>query len=78
MPASVVIVGGGLMGLSTAWQLCRAEPGSRVTLNGDVTTEPDTGEFHRDDLDRNYSTTKEWLTEFRDFCRNCPQGFQVS
>ena len=32
MPASFVIVGGGLMGLSTAWHLGRAEPGARVTV----------------------------------------------
>jgi sarcosine oxidase subunit beta len=32
MPLSVVIVGGGLMGLSAAWQLRRADPGVRVVL----------------------------------------------
>ena len=32
MPASVVIVGGGLMGLSAAWHLRRADPGVRVTV----------------------------------------------
>jgi sarcosine oxidase subunit beta len=32
VPASVVIVGGGLMGLSVAFHLRRAEPGVRVTL----------------------------------------------
>jgi len=32
MPVSVVIVGGGLMGLSAAWQLRRADPGVRVVL----------------------------------------------
>src|SRR5439155_760510 len=32
MPASVVIVGGGLMGLSAAWHLRRAEPGARVVV----------------------------------------------
>jgi sarcosine oxidase subunit beta len=32
VPASIVIVGGGLMGLSTAWHLCRADPRARVTV----------------------------------------------
>jgi sarcosine oxidase, subunit beta len=32
MPASVVIVGGGLMGLSAAWHLRRADPALRVTV----------------------------------------------
>jgi sarcosine oxidase subunit beta len=32
VPASVVIVGGGLMGLSTAWHLRRADPGVRVSV----------------------------------------------
>ena len=32
MPASVVIVGGGVMGLSAAWHLRREDPGLRVTV----------------------------------------------
>jgi sarcosine oxidase, subunit beta len=32
VPISIVIVGGGLMGLTTAWHLLRAEPGTRVTV----------------------------------------------
>ncbi|HEX6211332.1 MAG TPA: FAD-binding oxidoreductase [Methylomirabilota bacterium] len=32
MPVSIVVVGGGVMGLSTAWHLCRADPGVRVTV----------------------------------------------
>ncbi|MEV0614604.1 hypothetical protein AB0I81_14845 [Nonomuraea sp. NPDC050404] len=50
----------------------------RVLLNGSVTTEPDTYEFHRDDLARNYSVSAEWLARFRDFCRNATNGFTVS
>ncbi|GAA1619109.1 hypothetical protein GCM10009733_014320 [Nonomuraea maheshkhaliensis] len=50
----------------------------RVLLDGTVTTEPDTFEFHREELDRNYSATAEWLTDFRDFCRDAPQGFTCS
>ena len=38
--------------------------------------EPDTGEFHRDDLARNYSATYAWLGRFRDFCRSSG-GFTV-
>ena len=51
-------------------------PGDRVTFNGAVTAEPDTGEFHRDDLARNYSATYEWLARFRDFCRSSG-GFRL-
>ena len=32
MPASIVIAGGGLMGLSAAWHLRRADPDARVTV----------------------------------------------
>ena len=32
MPASVVIIGGGLMGLSAAWHLRRQDPGARVVV----------------------------------------------
>jgi len=49
----------------------------RVTLDGTVIDEPDTYEFHRDDLSRNYSATYEWLTKFRDFCRTS-NGFTMS
>ncbi|MEV5889819.1 hypothetical protein [Nonomuraea fuscirosea] len=56
-----------------------AVPGEgRVLLDGTVTTEPDTFEFHRDDLGRNYSATAQWLTRFRDFCRDAPDGFSCS
>jgi hypothetical protein len=56
--------------------LARLGPDDRVMLDGAVTTEPDTGEFHRDDLARNYSATFAWLVRFRDFCRSSG-GFQV-
>jgi sarcosine oxidase subunit beta len=38
VPASIVIVGGGLMGLSAAWQLRRADPGVRVSVLEPVQT----------------------------------------
>ena len=47
----------------------------RVLPDGSVTTEPDTFELHRDDLDRNYSATAEVLAELRDFCRDARGGF---
>ncbi|MBN6054776.1 hypothetical protein JYK22_22755, partial [Nonomuraea sp. RK-328] len=47
----------------------------RVLLGGSITAEPDSFEFHRDDLDRNYSATVPWLTRFRDFCRTATDGF---
>jgi hypothetical protein len=56
--------------------LANLRPGDRVTLDGAVTAEPDTGEFHRDDLARNYSATYAWLGRFRDFCRSSG-GFTV-
>ncbi|KAB8188447.1 hypothetical protein FH608_044215 [Nonomuraea phyllanthi] len=55
--------------------LSTAPAGGRVLLDGSVTTEPDTFEFHRDDLARNYSATVEWLTRFRDFCHAATNGF---
>jgi hypothetical protein len=56
--------------------LAGLRPDERVTLDGAVTAEPDTGEFHRDDLARNYSATYAWLARFRDFCRSSG-GFEV-
>lgn len=57
--------------------LSRLTPNDRVTLAGQVIDEPDTYEFHRDDLSRNYSASYEWLTRFRDFCRTS-NGFTMS
>jgi hypothetical protein len=48
--------------------LAQLAPASRVLLDGDVTTEADTYEFDRDDLERNYSATFDWLSRFRAFC----------
>lgn len=45
--------------------------GSRIKLDGTVTSEPDDGTFHRDDLADNYSVDREWLLEFLLFLRNC-------
>jgi hypothetical protein len=47
----------------------------RVLLDGSVTTEPDTFELYRDDLDRNYSATAAVLARLRDFCRDARDGF---
>ena len=57
--------------------LSRLGPQHRVALDGTVIDEPDTYEFHRDDLSRNYTASYEWLTKFRDFCRTC-HGFTMS
>ena len=32
MDADVIIVGGGIVGLATAWTLCEREPGVRIAL----------------------------------------------
>ena len=52
---------------------------SRVMLDGSVTAEPDTGEFYRkaEEMHLNYSVQREWLVEFRDFCRSSEAGFSV-
>ncbi len=44
--------------------LAGLDPGDRVTFDGALTAQPDTGEFHRDDLARNYSATYEWLARY--------------
>ena len=58
--------------------LATAPAEGRVLLDGSIVTEPDTYEFHRDDLGRNYSATVGWLTRFRDFCRTATDGFTAS
>ena len=47
----------------------------RVRMDGAVTAEPDTHEFHRTDLGLNYAASTEWLQTFHDFCRAAPHGF---
>jgi hypothetical protein len=37
----------------------------------------DTGELHRQNFEKNYSISVEWLKEFRDFCKKSG-GFEVS
>jgi hypothetical protein len=50
--------------------------GDRVLLDGSTTGQPDDFVFHRDDLEKNYGATREWLEKFMVFCEHC-QGFQV-
>ncbi len=57
--------------------LAQLGAGDRILHDLTVTDEPDTFEFYRDDLARNYSASAEWLAEFRDFCR-AGVGFAVS
>jgi len=45
--------------------------GSRIKQTGAITSEPDDGTFHRDDLAENYSVDREWLLEFVKFLRGC-------
>ncbi len=52
--------------------------GGRVRLDGSVTTEPDTYEFHREDLAGNYSATVGWLRLLQEFCHAATDGFTCS
>ena len=45
--------------------------GSRIKQTGAITSEPDDGTFHCDDLAENYSVEREWLLEFVSFLREC-------
>ena len=58
--------------------LPRLGPGTRLLLDGSITDVVDTGEFYRDEAEsfKNYSTSKKWLADFRDFCR-ASGGFTV-
>lgn len=51
-------------------------PGERLLLGGGKTAEPDDYQFHREDIDKNYSAPRQMLLEFIDFCRRC-KGFRV-
>ena len=49
----------------------------RVLLDSSVTSDPDDGTFYRDDeVEKNYSASKEWLLKFSQFCRSS-DGFSV-
>jgi hypothetical protein len=52
------------------------EQGSRVKLDGSITSEPDDGTIHHDDLAETYSVDHEWLLEFVPFLRGCG-GFRT-
>ena len=45
--------------------------GSRMKLDGKITSETDDGTFHRDNLGENYCVEREWLVEFVLFLREC-------
>jgi hypothetical protein len=53
-------------------------PESRIWLDGSATDEPDTGELYRtpEDMDKNYSASRDWLEQFADFCETCG-GFET-
>jgi len=57
--------------------LASLQPHQRVLLDGSVTDEPDDHRFHSDDLGRNYSATRSWLVQLRDFCL-VSGGFDVT
>jgi hypothetical protein len=51
------------------------EPGERLLLDGNRTTEPDDGVIHvGEETDRNYSTNRAVLEQFAAFCESC-NGF---
>jgi hypothetical protein len=49
----------------------------RLLLNLTITDEPDDGKMHYDDVEKNYSATREWLKNFVEFCLSS-NGFIVS
>ena len=51
--------------------LAKISDDSRIKMDGEITTEPDDGTFHRADLAENYSVSKEWLLGFVAFLRSC-------
>jgi hypothetical protein len=58
------------------WLLPALEPEQRLLLHGEITDEPDDGVMRKDEPERNYSTNRQSLVRFADFCRSC-SGFAV-
>jgi hypothetical protein len=56
--------------------LPKLKPGDRIEYNLKINSQPDTGEFHKDNPEKNYSAKYEWLKKFTEFCMNC-EGFNV-
>ena len=58
--------------------LPKIPPNGRIFSDLRVTDEPDDMTLHRDDDEqwKNYSVTREWLTEFSEFCIRS-KGFQI-
>jgi hypothetical protein len=52
------------------------QPKDRILYDLTVTSDLDTFELYREQLEKNYSATYEWLVEFAAFCRTC-NGFTV-
>jgi hypothetical protein len=48
----------------------------RILFNGEITEEPDTYEFYRDEVEKNYSTNKEVMEKFIEFLKKC-NGFEL-
>ncbi|WP_020406198.1 hypothetical protein [Hahella ganghwensis] len=48
----------------------------RILLNGERTEEPDDGEFHREQIEKNYSTNKAVLLKFVECLESC-NGFEI-
>jgi len=51
--------------------LTQLSDGTRIKQTGEITSEPDDGTFHRDNLAENYSVDREWLRQFVFFLREC-------
>ena len=57
--------------------LAKLESVDRIKYDMSITSEPDDGEFYRDDFTKNYSATYEWLKTFTKFLKEC-KGFTVN
>lgn len=51
-------------------------PSGCITYDLDVKNKPDDGKFFRDEPEKNYNLSYEWLIEFSKFCTTC-DGFVV-